>query len=281
VSDRVCVRGCTVRGMHFAACPDFGKTEGGGCTGCVPTAARDMALVCDRCFGRMRRQLDAIPEALALIRSQADPLKAAVYDRETITGGRSPDAPAPVAADLLDAGDALMRVLRGWGGSRKVGGLPPGLDAEAAYAEAMGWLPFVELETIANRLDLLQSLWADLFEQGEDPEAWTVARALARWPLEDRSWWAAQPCPACDLRAVRVSPPRRGGGSVRYSCRACDWEATDATDDGFWTQVFSRKEGATPEHRLGIACNELRHDACRFSACECECHWEANEGRAA
>lgn len=242
---RPCVRGCTVRGAHFAACLDFGIGGPGECTGCVPAAAADDVLVCERCLKRLRYALDNVPDVLALIRSKADPLKAAVYDRERTSGGTVEGAPAPVAADLLDASDAIMATLARWSSSRRH--LPPGADAEEAHDIARGWVEDIDLMFVANRDDLVLALWADLFEVPEDPEVWSVARAVARHPLADRSWWAAAPCPDCGYQTVRVSPPRQPGRDSRFECSTCQWLEfdRDAVDegDGFWFEVFNEKRG--------------------------------------
>src|SRR5688572_5901582 len=118
MAERVCVRGCAVRGVHFAACPNFGDADEDGCRGCVPTVAREGALICDRCYKRLLATLAEAPDVIALIRSQADPLKAAVYDQEMVSGSASDEAPAPVRADLIDAADDMIRILRRWSGER-------------------------------------------------------------------------------------------------------------------------------------------------------------------
>lgn len=245
MTDRVCVRGCTVRGVHFAACPDFALGTAGECKGCAPEFAADGVLICERCLKRLRYALDNVPDVLALIRSKADPLKAAVYDRERTSGGTVEGAPAPVAADLLDAADAIMATLANWSAQPWAAYLPPGADAEQAHDRARKLVLDIDLMFVANRDDLVVALWADLFVISEDPEVWSVARAVARHPLADRSWWAAAPCPECGYQTVRVSPPRQPGRDFRFECSTCQWLEfdRDAVDegDGFWFEVFNEK----------------------------------------
>jgi hypothetical protein len=246
MSDRVCIRGCTRRGEHYAACPSFGTTDG-DCKGCVESEARDHSMICNRCHGRLRRALDATPDLLALIRSKADPLKAIAYDAERSSGGPT-EAPAPVAADLIDAGDAVNRILRYWTGYEDRP-LPPGLASDQAHdmAEWRSAHIVATLDTLTNNGGDLARLWADVIEMPTEADGWTIAKALARWPLEDRSFIAAQPCPMdyCGLVTVRVTPPRRARGATRFQCTSCDWDVTDAgavdDGDGFWTEVFTRR----------------------------------------
>lgn len=83
--DRACIRGCMRRGEHFAECTDYGTTDG-DCKGCVPSTAREGALVCNRCFYRVRRHLDDAPDLVAHLRSIADPTKAKQF--KLVSGGR-------------------------------------------------------------------------------------------------------------------------------------------------------------------------------------------------
>ncbi|TFD41731.1 hypothetical protein E3T37_03505 [Cryobacterium sp. TMT2-10] len=248
MAERVCVRGCAVRGVHFAACPNFGDADEDGCRGCVPTVAREGALICDRCYKRLLTMLEAAPDVIALIRSQADPLKAAVYDQEMVSGSASDAAPAPVKADLIDASDDMIRILRRWAGMRIIG-LEPGEESDAAHGHALEAVEVIVgmLDILVNDKEMILGLCADVIDMPptEHKDAWTIIRAVRRWPTEDQSFWAAQPCPevGCGLRAVKVIPPRRKGGPTRYLCAKCGWEKHDDDDDGLWAVAFSKKEG--------------------------------------
>ncbi|MEB0201988.1 hypothetical protein QN354_09490 [Cryobacterium sp. 5I3] len=243
------------RGEHFAACADYGVTIGATCRGCVPSEAREGALICGRCYAAVKRNVVAAPDVIALIRSQADPLKAAVYDREMVTGSRGDSAPAPVQSDLIDAADDIIRTLRGWSYYAAVGeftsrvaGLAPGADAEEAHDAALDetWAILASLDGLANDAGQVQALCTAFIDlpPAEHSGVWTIERAIRRWPLADRAYYAAQPCPvyACGIRAIRVTPPRRAGGDTRYLCAACGWEKHDYDDDGLWLN-FSKKEG--------------------------------------
>lgn len=233
MSDRVCARGCTVEGVHFATCPDYGRT--GTCRGCAPVAARDGVLLCDRCYGRLRRRIEAAPDLIGHLRSIADPLKATVYDRVMVQGSGSAESPAPVAADLLDASADIMHVLSG-------GRLEPGVSAERAYSQALDAVRFIlaGFDQLANDADAILDWWQLVMsvELVEHPEFWTITAALSRWPLEDRRRWAKQPCPECGLRGVAITPPRHKYARTWFACQSCGWRKTDKDDDGLWAAAF-------------------------------------------
>ncbi|OJU39703.1 MAG: hypothetical protein BGN97_00340 [Microbacterium sp. 69-10] len=124
VSDRVCIRGCKVRGLHYAACEEQAKVqaaEAAGevyvskCWGCAERPARDHALICDSCFYRLRTLVRDSGDLYGRLRSLADPMKATPTDKAP--GGRAQqvEAPAPVDADLLDALNDLGHTLHDWG----------------------------------------------------------------------------------------------------------------------------------------------------------------------
>lgn len=209
MNERPCIRGCVLRGEHFAACPDFGLAESAEqaraagvagvprCRGCVPRPARRGALICNGCYGRLRRMLDEAPDVVGRIRSHADPMKATAYDRAR-SGGTSIEAPAPVAADLIDAADAVMATLQAWSRYLDEGvwsprPLRPGVDAvdayQFAYLHAVAVLD--GLDDLVNDLELITALCDQVFtrhdpdEHGER-EAWSIADVLARYPAERR-----------------------------------------------------------------------------------------------
>lgn len=252
MNDRPCIRGCTIRGEHFAACPDFGK-EDGECRGCRPKAARDRALICEGCYRRLRRFLDDAPDLIGHIRSIADPTKATRYDAAKIASTR-PDIPAPVAPDLIDASEDIMRMLREWERTllptplSRNGGMRAGLGGDIAYDEA-SWCTDVilaSLDILANRVEVKALGDAVLTIHVGEPPWWSVADALSRWPLKDPARWADKPCPNCDTLTVRVAPSSRIGGATKYFCTSgvkvdgelCEWEANDQDDDGLWALTF-------------------------------------------
>jgi hypothetical protein len=246
--------------MHYAACPDFGK-DGGDCRGCVPREAADGALICSRCISRLKSAIADAPDLMARIRSEADPLKAAVYDRELVSGGNPAHAPAPVSADLLDAGDAIMTTLWAtallitWGQAplgRYV--VQPHASSEGVHAMAEEWAEIIlaDLPNFANRLEVVPFASAVL-DRPEDPDGWSISKALSRWPVEDRSYWAAQPCPAdlggCGLRAVKVTPPKSQHAQAGYRCEKCGWHPRSDLGRARAALVFSRAAGGVTEER--------------------------------
>lgn len=113
MSGDVCMRGCMIRGEHFASCPSYGAIDS-ACRGCVPRATAPGVLVCDACKRRAKWLARELPVLLDRLRGlRDDPLHATVFDRVRVAARRG-DSSAPVAADLLDALDALERVQASW-----------------------------------------------------------------------------------------------------------------------------------------------------------------------
>lgn len=242
MTDRACVLGCVTRGEHFAACPAFGKPEDMTCTGCVPEPARDMALICDRCFRRLRGLVNNAPDLLGRIRSLSDPAKARVYDTVPV-GGRAPEAPAPVAADLLDAADGVMRILSGWGGYLIGSNLP-------AYAVPASWGPetvylvardhadrilhrFDQLVNDKGHVEMLSDAVLTLHapdEHGERQE-WSVADAMYRWQAERRTRDEVWLPDAVEL--LEATPVSEWGEGQRLVSRAEAAKIARVTEDRF------------------------------------------------
>lgn len=240
MTDRYCIRGCTHRGDHYAECASYGK-EDGPCKGCVPRTARDMALVCERCYRAMRRLLDDAPDLLAHIRGKADPLKATVFDKILVSGTITP---GDGGDNVLEASNDIMVTLRalalhvqfpgqGW----RAQGAEPGMTAAEAFEDARGCADLIldDLDALVNTR-MVESMAVAILDHSEG--FWSIARAAATWPLEDRERWAAEACPDCQTRSVRVTPPRRAGGPARYVCTACTWEADSDDDRGLWSVVM-------------------------------------------
>ena len=207
MSDRVCLRGCTQEGVHYATCAWYGIDEAlisavadlpntpSRCNGCAPVEARDGALICDRCYKRMRRHLDNAPDLIGRLRSLSDPTSATVYDRVRI-GGATIEAPAPVAADLIDAAEDVMRTLRTWAvyvdpRSGVIGGMPAGAGPIAAYDYARDCA-----STILSGFDGIANNAADVLALAElvlvahpadehgERGSWSIVDAVSRYRLE-------------------------------------------------------------------------------------------------
>lgn len=247
MSDRFCIRGCTRKGEHWASCPDYGR-EDGDCRGCVQSEARDGVLLCERCYRSLRRYLEDAADLVGHLRSIADPTKATPFDRIRVSSSR-PDLPAPVAADLIDASDDIVRTMRAWALFVQFGeehpwraeGLEAGIDAAAAWEDVNGCAEVIlfDLDQLANDSHQVVALCDGVIVvHAGDPDSWSIADAAVRYPLDDAPRWAPAPCPDCDLMAVRIQPSRR---STRYRCSTigCGWEATSLDDGGLWDQVFA------------------------------------------
>lgn len=248
MTERFCIRGCVRRGEHWAACPDYGRTDG-ECRGCVQVEAADGALVCERCYRSLRRHLEDAGDVVGHLRSIADPTKAARIARGP--GSARVEASAPVAADLIDASDDIVRTLRAWalyiqfgeGHPWRAEGLEAGIDAAAAYDDAASCAEVIlgAVDQIANDSHQIGALCEGVMvvHPGE-PAVWSVADAAARWPLDEEPRWASAPCPDCDLLSVRIQPSR-GTRPTRYRCATpdCGWEANAADDGGLWANIFT------------------------------------------
>lgn len=233
---RPCIRGCTINGVHFATCADYGRTDG-ACKGCAPSDARDGVLLCDRCYTRLRRRLEVAPDLVAHLRSIADPLKAVRYDRESVSSSGPTAAPAPVSADLLDACADIMRTIY-------AGKLEPGAASDVAYHQALGAVGYLldTFDILANDSEGVLEWWRLVMshELPDQPEFWTITAALSRWPLEERKRWAKQPCPECGMRAVKITPPRHKHSRTWFDCSNCGWRKNETDDDGLWAAAFGQ-----------------------------------------
>lgn len=239
---------------HWAVCPSYGMT-GGECRGCVPVDAVEGSVVCGRCFGRTRGLLQGIPDMLGHLRSLTDPLKGTDYARKAAAsvggGGVLLHAPPPVPVELLDAADCLVTVLWRFGMALECrvleapvlvrAGTDPGVLVAEADAMVAWVLPkLAELSGAPEFVGLVDAV----IGRPQSVDEWTVRTVFERWSVAESPWWAAQPCPKCDLRAVKVTPPRMPGDETEYRCQSprCDWVAPDDID-GFWAEAFSRREG--------------------------------------
>lgn len=271
VSDRPCIRGCAARGEHYATCSSFGPNGDDSCRGCAPAAARDGALICARCYRRLRGCLEDAADLVGHLRSIADPTKAARISRSG--GGSRQELPAPVAADLVDASDDIVRTLREWalfvqfpGQGWRAEGLEAGVDAASAYDDAAGCVDVIldAYDQLVNRVEVAQLADAVLTVHPGEPAWWSIADGLGRWPLEDRSRWAELPCPVCDCRTVRVIPSRHRRGLTRYECKGCDWEADERDEGGLFASLFV-------EPRTEVSAHDPRWltlaDAARAAGC--------------
>lgn len=239
---RACIRGCFVRGEHFAECSDYGTTDG-ECKGCVPSMARDGALVCNRCFYRVRRHLDDAPDLVAHLRSIADPTKAKQFKLVMSSSSRE-GLPAPVDADLIDASTDIVATLRAWAESFapvRAYRLTPGADAVEVFTAAHEYAAVIleHHDAFANHVEYADLATALLQRHGREPEWWSVADAMVRWPLIESPHYAAEPCPECDLKMVWVTPARRVGMREKYLCQSCDWESDDHDENGLWRHLYS------------------------------------------
>lgn len=167
MTDRVCVLGCVREGVHYATCAASGPGYAGAfpCQGCAPRICREGSLICDRCFGRMRRLLDDAPDLLGRLRALADPARSTWnWDRPAPVKTVSTVAPAPVGDDLLDAIMSVDHVVQWWA-----------VD---------------ELRAASNDQDMVLALDELLLTRHPVVDgvrtAWSVQDAVDRWGVETR-----------------------------------------------------------------------------------------------
>lgn len=180
MSDRVCIRGCKQRAVHYAACEEQAKVEAAQargevyvskCWGCAERPARDHALICDGCFYRLRSLVRDADDLMGRLRSLADPMKATPTDRAP--GGRAPavEPPAPLDADLADAMNDIGHTLHDWDRHTdyQVERSLPDLvnDGENVRALGVGFL---------DRHELVDGV----------REFWSVQDAVDKWGVERR-----------------------------------------------------------------------------------------------
>lgn len=235
---------------HWAACPSFGRKDG-ECRGCIPREAVGDSLICGRCFGRTRGLLQGSPDMLAHLRSLTDQLKGTDYaaKRDSAGGSARAVAPPPVPVELFDAADYIVTVL--WSTSEMIAGrLPVGRMQVPVAADAVQVLDYADglvadilpgLQALSERPEVVPLVDAVIGRPASSDE-WTLATIFERWSVVEDPWWAAQSCPVCDLRAIKVHPPKTPGDETKYRCASCTWVAPDDVD-GFWAEAFSRREG--------------------------------------
>ncbi len=197
-----CVLGCAQQGVHFPDCMVYdGREYAFPCDGCADEPTVGGTLVCSRCRGRFRFALREVADLVGRMRSLIDPSSATVYeDRARRTGSPSPEAPAPVAADLIDASEALQKGLWRW----SPGGGWPRSDAAEAFddAEAATAGILVHLDTWLSDGDDVFSLHRLLLERHPANED-GVREA---WPVQDGSTSGARSVGSS--RSRRRSPRR-------------------------------------------------------------------------
>ncbi|MAB81694.1 hypothetical protein [Microbacterium sp. UBA3394] len=231
MTDRTCILGCTRRGRHYAACADYSRDD--GCQGCVPAEAREGALICHRCYGRLRRTIEQAPEIIAHLRELTHTVSAKRYD--SIPGGRDRSTIAPVSAEKLDAIRDIMTTVC-------LGDLSAYTDSTKARHQVTAGVAAIlsAYDDIVNDLDAVTQWWAAVMAHRlpHDEQFWTISRAAARWPIQDRRRYANAPCPECDTKTVTVTPPSHPDSPTWYACTECDWERNDRDNDGQWGRIF-------------------------------------------
>lgn len=206
MTERFCIRGCKQRGVHYASCPDYGMAEAHArmvalniatkpleldCSGCAESPARDHALICNRCYGRLRGLIDDAPDLIGRLRSLADPRKATPTDKAP-GGGGSSESLAPVDAELLDA---LNDVVTTWG-SWQTFVYPQNLEQA--------------IDSLVNDLHHVEDLGTGFMDRTELVDGirgfWSVADARAKWGAERRTKGPSWSADDVNVLEVESSP---------------------------------------------------------------------------
>ena len=243
MDERPCIRGCVYQGRHVHTCPEatgaarLSRAIFGGsaveCTGCEPVPAAHGAMICDRDVRALRRVIGDAPDLCQHLRSLIDPMRAQTYDREKLGGKPPSESQPPMSADIVDAADEVLGILAYWaeyfGDEMDYRGrraFPAGVDSEDAYylANTPTCYLLAHLDEVVN--DSFVRLMAEkVLGPTSDPDEWTIAKVLRRWPMTERAKWSPKPCPGCEMRTVQVRPPRRASDEREYVCKnqLCDW----------------------------------------------------------
>lgn len=197
VRDGVCVLGCSLRGAHFASCPDYGKEPAEStCRGCAPSPTTAASVICSRCFGRIRGLLRDAPDLVGRLRSLSDPTKAMLIEPVKVFT-RAVEAIAPVGPDLLDAADEILSNLRDWAHSVAAVDVPwharfSGMGSVAAYRLAAEYSDAIITHLATITLDpvrtirLAEAVTVPHPEVEGERDSWSIADAMDRWGAERR-----------------------------------------------------------------------------------------------
>lgn len=221
---RVCARGCKVRGRHSVPHP-----VGFECSGCLLAEAEHGALLCGRCLERLKATLKQAPDLLAHLRALSNPIRAQVFDQDKLSSGKIPFSPAPLNVDLIDAESEVFSVLGWWasyfGDPTEYTDALPSWATPSEVLHVAEWATdylLLNMQRIGNDA-LVVTFSRRVLDWPDDPEGWTIAKALARFPLVERGRWGKKPCPACRARTVWVTPPAVVPGVAGYRCKGCGW----------------------------------------------------------
>ncbi len=228
MTGRVCIRGCAIPGRHLVP-----HDVGDRCSGCLPVDAVHGAMLCVDCVKRLRRVITDAPDLCAHLRSMIDPTRSAWnFDRAKLSG-RPEFAALPLNTDVVEAADETLAILTYFaelfGDEMDYTGrhtFDAGTDSETAYHEARmpAWFLLDNLDRIVND-ERVEGFARAVLGPNADPEDWTIARALARWPMRERARYSKVACPECDLKMIHRKPPRHQGDEPLYECRnpKCEW----------------------------------------------------------
>lgn len=209
--DRICIRGCTKRGIHYATCELSGPDYDGAfpCTGCAPKECREGSFWCDTCFGRTRRLLDDAPDLLARLRSIIDPSKATPLDQVRVRVMSSEPA-AAVASDPLDAITNIGEVLGVWESFHR------------------------DLQHISNDKTAAEWMGAHVLDRHKPEDGirqlWSVQDAVDQWGVERVPAKGEHPWEPDDEREEIVTPiPEWGDDSLITKVQAAQVAGSGAT----------------------------------------------------
>lgn len=201
-----CIRGCTRRDYHLAACEDRDA-----CRGCEPRQA-EYGELCWSCHRRLELMVTDAPMVVEWLRVHLNRgIAQRLRSEAEMIHAKHAEAPTPIDLDVLDHIDVMFACVVGWADNLVSDVKKNGSDLrppEARTVKAVApWL-LRHLRTLE-----LQPWVGEAWE--ELAESMSIAHGLAPWRPEMRKI-PGIPCPYCEAVALVVF-----GGEDDVTCTRC------------------------------------------------------------
>lgn len=226
-----CVRGCTVRRRHLAACPDPER-----CWGCEPRATIETTNLCSPCLERLRMMLTDAPTVSDWLTANLGGVgSTAAKDDWERAKSADDGSPAPLSVAIFDVRQLLGDQLSLWvddlcANVRDMNDDPlTGPEAHTVALDARFLLRW--LHRVAT-FDWIGDWWDEL------AETTSQAHALAPWrPAMKRH--AGVPCPDCGAAQLATF-----GGEDEVTCLDCRL-IMSLNGYNLWCQIMRDEAKAT------------------------------------
>jgi hypothetical protein len=200
-----CVRECTRRDHHLAACEDRDE-----CRGCEPRQAEHGNL-CWPCHRRLELMLTDLPTVVDWLRVHLNRgIAQRLRTEAEMIHAKHSEAPAPIDLDVLDHIDVMFACVLGWADNLVTDVKANGSDLlspEPTVKDAAPWL-LRHLRTLELQ-EWVGEAWEEL------AETMSIAHGLAPWRPEVRKV-PGVPCPECSAVALVIY-----GGETDVTCQRC------------------------------------------------------------